>query len=122
MKRRYCQALDLADDPVLIEEYQRYHREIWPEITAHLRRYGIADMEIYRLGNRLMMVMETTEDFDSGLFERRSLEDPKVCEWEALMWKYQRPTPWTPAGEKWVEMEKIFSLAGQAPSHTEGVE
>ena len=113
MTRRYCQALDLADDPALIEEYQRYHREIWPEITAHQRRYGIADMEIYRLGNRLMMVMETTEDFDSGLFERRSLEDPKVCEWEALMWKYQRPTPWTPAGEKWVEMEKIFSLAEQ---------
>lgn len=113
MTRRYCQALDLADDPALIEEYQRYHREIWPEITAHLRCYGIADMEIYRLGNRLMMVMETTEDFDSGLFERRSLEDPKVCEWEALMWKYQRPTPWTPAGAKWVEMEKIFSLAGQ---------
>lgn len=122
MTRRYCQALDLADDPALIEEYQRYHREIWPEITAHLRRYGIADMEIYRLGNRLMMVMETTEDFDSRLFEHRSLEDPKVCEWEALMWKYQRPTPWTPAGAKWVEMKKIFSLAGQAPSHTEGVE
>lgn len=34
MKRRYCQALDLADDPALIEEYQRYHREIWPEITG----------------------------------------------------------------------------------------
>ncbi|MBZ6397178.1 MULTISPECIES: L-rhamnose mutarotase [Pantoea] len=113
MTRRYCQALDLSDDPRLIAEYQRYHQQIWPEITAHLRRYGIAEMEIYRLGNRLMMVIETTNDFDRALFERRSLEDPKVCEWEALMWKYQRPTPWTAAGEKWVEMTRIFSLTEQ---------
>ena len=113
MSRRFVQALDLAEDPLLIEVYQRYHQQIWPEISAHLRRYGVTEMQIYRLGNRLMMVMETTEDFDSDLFERRSLEDPKVCEWEALMWKYQRPTPWTPAGEKWVEMERIFSLKDQ---------
>lgn len=113
MTRRYCQALDLSDDSRLIEEYQRYHQQIWPEITAHLRHYGITEMEIYRLGNRLMMVIETTDDFDRALFERRSLEDPKVCEWEALMWKYQRPTPWTPAGKKWVEMTRIFSLTEQ---------
>jgi L-rhamnose mutarotase len=113
MSRRFCQALDLVDDPALIEEYQQHHRQIWPEIATHLRQYGIQQIEIYQLGNRLMMVMETTDDFDGGLFERRSLENPKVGEWEALMWKYQRPTPWTPAGEKWVEMTRIFSLAEQ---------
>lgn len=113
MTRRYCRALDLVDDPQLIADYERYHREIWPEITGHLRRYGIAEMEIYRLGTRLMMVMETTENFDSEEFARRSLADPKVCEWEALMWRYQRPTPWTPPDEKWVAMTRIFSLTEQ---------
>ena len=113
MTRRYCRALDLVDDPQLIADYERYHREIWPEITGHLRLYRIAEMEIYRLGTRLMMVMETTEDFDNEEFARRSLADPKVYEWEALMWRYQRPTPWTPAGEKWVAMTRIFSLTEQ---------
>lgn len=112
--RRYCQALDLVDDPQLIAEYQHQHQHIWPEIAAHLRQYGIYDMEIYRLGNRLFMIMETTEDFDSELFERQSLANPKVCEWEALMWKYQRVTPWTPAGNKWVAMDRLFSLAEQS--------
>lgn len=113
MSRRYCQALDLIDDPQLIAEYQQHHQRIWPEIAAHLREFGVLNMEIYQLGNRLFMVMETTEDFDGNLLARRSLENPKVCEWEALMWKYQRPTPWTPAGEKWVELTRIFSLAEQ---------
>lgn len=113
MSRRFCQALDLVDDPALINEYQQYHRQIWPEVASHLRQYGIENMEIFRLGNRLMMVMETTDDFDGALFEQRSLENPKVGEWEALMWQYQRPTPWTPDGEKWVEMKRIFSLAEQ---------
>lgn len=114
--RRYCQALDLADDAQLIEEYRQHHHRIWPEITRHLRRYGIVNMEIYLLGNRLVMMMETVADFDNERFARESGRDAKVCEWEALMWKYQRPTPWTPPGEKWVVMEKIFSLREQDTS------
>ncbi|WP_428943881.1 L-rhamnose mutarotase [Pantoea sp. FN060301] len=111
--RRYCQALDLADDAQLIAEYRQHHRRIWPEITQHLRQYGIVDMEIYLLGNRLVMMMETAAGFDSERFALASERDPKVCEWEALMWKYQRPTPWTPPGEKWRAMEKIFCLREQ---------
>jgi len=114
--RRYCQALDLVDDPQLIAEYQQYHRHIWPEIAQHLRQHGIQNMEIYRLGTRLFMIMETCASFDSAIFSRRSLENPKVCEWEALMWKYQRATPWTPNGEKWVAMERLFSLQEQTRS------
>lgn len=114
MSRRYCQALDLVDDPQLIAEYQLHHQRIWPEVAGHLRHNGILEMEIYRLGNRLFMLMETTDDFDGDLFARRSLENPKICEWEALMWKYQRPTPWTPSGEKWMLMERIFTLTDQS--------
>lgn len=113
MTKRYCQALDLADDPQLIAEYRQLHLHIWPEITRHLQRYGITAMEIYLLGTRLVMIMETGPDFDAAVFARQSEQDDRVCEWEALMWKYQRPTPWTPPGEKWVVMERIFSLQEQ---------
>lgn len=113
VNRHYCQALDLADDPQLIAEYRQHHQQIWPEIAQHLRRYGIVAMEIYLLGTRLVMMMETTPDFDAERFAQCSEQDDKVREWEALMWTYQRPTPWTPAGEKWVAMERIFSLQEQ---------
>ena len=113
MSRRFCQALDLVDDPQLIAEYQQHHHRIWPEVAGHLRQHGIEEMEIYRLGNRLFMVMDTTDDFDGEQFALCSQENPKICEWEKLMWTYQRPTPWTPAGEKWVELKRIFALADQ---------
>ena len=72
MTRRHCLALDLKDDPDLIAEYERHHREVWPEITRSIRESGIEDMEIYRIGNRLFMVMEVSEDFS---FEAKAEAD-----------------------------------------------
>lgn len=106
--KRYCLALDLKDDLSLIAEYERYHQAVWPEILDSIRQSGIANMEIYRVGNRLFMIMEVNDDFS---FEKKSLADasnPKVQEWETLMWKYQQALPFAREGEKWVMMEKIF--------------
>ena len=61
--KRICLALDLKDDRALIEEYEAYHREVWPEIEQSIRDSGILSMEIYRTGNRLMMIIETNDDF-----------------------------------------------------------
>jgi len=108
--KRYCLALDLKDDPALIAEYKRYHEAGWPEILQSIRDAGIVSMEIYLLGNRLFMVMEVKESFS---FEAKSAADaanPKVQEWETLMWKYQQALPMAKPGEKWILMEKIFSL------------
>lgn len=110
---RYCQALDLVDSPALIEEYLHFHQRIWPEIATHLRGHGILEMEIYRLGTRLFMVMEVSDEFDAERFALASQNDPDVQRWEELMWQYQVATPWTPPGEKWVAMERIFSLTQQ---------
>ncbi|HBW4584748.1 TPA: L-rhamnose mutarotase [Klebsiella aerogenes] len=112
-RRRLCQALDLVDSAEKIAEYQRLHERIWPEVSGHLRAHGVLDMEIYRLGTRLFMVMEVAGDFDGERFAQHSLNHPVIQRWEALMWQYQVPTPWTPAGEKWVSMERIFSLQDQ---------
>lgn len=108
--KRYCLALDLKDDSQLIAEYERWHEQVWPEIKKSILDSGIVNMEIYRLGNRLFMIMETDTTFS---FERKSkldAENPKVQEWEQLMWKYQEPLRWAKPGEKWMLMEKIFSL------------
>ncbi len=108
--QRHCLTLDLKDDPNLIAEYEAYHREVWPEILESIRSAGILTMEIYRFGNRLFMIMETAGGFS---FERKAAMDaanPRVQEWEELMWKYQQAAPGAKPGEKWVVMEKIFEL------------
>jgi L-rhamnose mutarotase len=110
MTRRHCLALDLKDDPDLIAEYERHHREVWPEITRSIRTSGIEDMEIYRIGNRLFMVMEVSEDFSFEAKAEADRTDPRVQEWEALMWRFQHPLPGAAPGEKWIRMERIFKL------------
>ncbi|MBC7401163.1 MAG: L-rhamnose mutarotase [Mucilaginibacter sp.] len=107
---RYCLALDLADDPQLIAEYEKYHEKIWPEIHDSITGGGITDMEIYRFGNRLFMIMETGADFSFDKKGAMDAANPKVQEWEQLMWKYQQAIPGAKPGEKWVLMNKIFSL------------
>jgi L-rhamnose mutarotase len=112
---RQCLALDLNDDDALIAEYQRLHQRIWPQIARHLRDSGVLDMQIWRLGTRLFMVMDTAPDFSPQAMDQAALANPKVQEWEDLMWRFQAPTPWTEPGNKWQPMEQIFSLADQPP-------
>lgn len=108
---RHCLALDLKDDPALIAEYEAYHRNVWPEVRTHLHAHGVTGMEIYRLGTRMVMLMETDDArYDAEAMTVATREDPKIRAWEELMWKFQSPTPWTPAGEKWVVMDRIFEL------------
>ena len=108
--KRYCLALDLKDDPAMVAEYERYHKKARPEIRASILEAGITLMEIFRLGTRLFMIMETSDSFS---FEQKAAMDAaneQVQEWEALMWKYQQPPPGAKPGEKWVLMNKIFDL------------
>ena len=110
MNRRYCLTLDLKDDPRLIAEYKRHHQRIWPEITASLKDSGVEDAEIYLLGTRLFMILEVSDKFSFAAKAQADLANPKVCEWEQLMWKYQSALPQAKPGEKWLVMEKIFQL------------
>jgi L-rhamnose mutarotase len=107
---RHCLTLDLKDDQELIAEYERYHRAVWPEVRQSILDAGITAMQIYRFDTRLFMIMETGDSFS---FEKKAAADaanPKVQEWETLMWNYQQPLKNALNGEKWVLMDKIFEL------------
>ncbi len=108
--RRYCLTLDLKDDPALIAEYRKHHEKIWPEITQSTKDSGIEDMEIYLLGTRMFMIMEVNDNFSFAAKESADRANPKVKEWEQLMWKFQKALPQAQAGEKWLRMERIFKL------------
>lgn len=109
-KRRYCLALDLKNDPRLIAGYEAYHRAVWPEIISSIKDAGIDKLDIYRAGNRLFMIMEVSAGFSFDAKAKADSEDPKVQEWENLMWNYQQALPFARPGEKWVLMDKIFEL------------
>lgn len=108
--KRYCLTVDLKNDATLIAEYEAYHKAVWPEILQSIKDSGITNMEIYRLSNRMFMIMEVDDNFS---FEKKAAMDTAnttVQEWEALMWKYQQALPMAKPGEKWMQMEKIFQL------------
>lgn len=108
--RRYCLALDLKDDPALIAQYKDYHQKVWPEIVEQIESSGIMALDIYLTGNRLFMIMEVNEDFSFEKKAAMDLNNPKVQEWENLMWEFQKALPHAKRGEKWILMEKIFEL------------
>ena len=110
--KRFCLALDLVDDPMRIAEYKKYHKKIWTEITKSLLESGIENAEIYCVGNRLFMILEVNDSFS---FKKKSEMDninPRVQEWESLMWNYQQALPMAKEGEKWLLMDKIYQSKG----------
>ncbi len=108
--KRYCFALDLKYDPKLIEEYKKYHQEVWYDILDSIKETGIEQLEIYLVENRLFMIMEVNETFTFDKKAKMDANNPKVQEWETLMWNYQQALPTAKEGEKSMLMEKIFEL------------
>jgi L-rhamnose mutarotase len=111
LNMRFCLALDLKPDPALIAEYEAYHRAVWPEILESIRSAGISALEIYRVENRLFMILEAGDGFS---FEQKAGMDaanPKVQEWETLMWRYHRHYRRPGRGEVGVDGADI-SIAG----------
>jgi L-rhamnose mutarotase len=107
MRRLYF-ALDLKDDPALIAEYEQWHSsgKVWPEVVQSLDAAGVLDLEIFRCGNRLTMVVELPDSEDGA----SDAALPRIAAWEELMWKFQQRLPFASEGEKWVAMQRIFSL------------
>ncbi len=108
--QRFCLALDLRPNPMLIAEYIRLHQQVWPEIRSSIYDAGVIDMQIYRSGNQLFMIMDAHDDFT---LERKAAMDaanPKVIEWETLMGKFQQVDESGDPTKRWQVLEKVFQL------------
>ena len=108
--KRYCLALDLHDNPTLIAEYEDWHTRVSSEIKKSITDAVIVSFDIYRVGNRMFAIMETTDNFDPEQKAGMDAANPAVQAWENLMWKYQKPLPFAKPGEKWMLMKQIFQL------------
>lgn len=110
--KRFCQTLDLKDDPDLIADYCRLHEQghVWQEILEGIRSVGILEMEIYLLGTRLFMIVETPTDFDWQAAMARLATLPRQAEWESLTARFQQASADAASAEKWQLMQRIFHL------------
>ncbi|MCF0197364.1 MAG: L-rhamnose mutarotase [Bacteroidaceae bacterium] len=108
--KRYCQTLTISDDPALIARYCEAHAHVWKEVQAGIREVGILDMQIYRRGNVLFMICDTTDDFDWEADNARLATLPRQAEWEAYVAQFQGCDPEAASTDKWQLMERIFKL------------
>jgi len=102
----------LEDDPQLIAEYKQAHAAgaVWPEITQGMIEVGILDMEIYIVGTRLFMIMDTVPDFDHESAMAELATKPRQSEWEVAMARFQKTSADASADEKWKLLERIYKL------------
>ena len=110
--KRYCKTLSLEDDSQLIEDYKKVHApgNVWPEITQGMVDVGILDMEIYIVGTRLFMVMDTVPGFDHDRAMAELANKPRQSEWETYVSRFQKTSAEASADEKWQAMERIYKL------------
>ena len=110
--KRYVQTMELRDEPALIARYRRAHsrEESWKEVRDGIRQVGILEMEVYLMGTRLVMIVETPLDFDwdKAMAELATL--PRQAEWEAFVAQFQKCDATATSDEKWQMMERIFYL------------
>lgn len=112
--QRFVLTLKMRPDPALLAEYLQIHQAVWPEVLESIRAAGVTGMQIFRDGYRMVMIMETTDDFT---MERKAAMDrgnPVVMRWEAAMAKYQQSEEGADASAKWLPMEMIFDLQANA--------
>ena len=68
--------------PGVVERYERYHKEVWPDVLAAIRRSGITEYVIFRDGLDLFHYI-ACEDYDRAIGELA--DDPVNIKWQAEM-------------------------------------
>lgn len=108
--KRFCYTLDLKDNSKLKQEYIKHHSNVWPEIINSLKESGIIKAEIYNIGDRLFLLIDTNDEFTEENKRKLDLKNSIVQKWEALMSNYQKKIEFSKSENKWVRMNKIFEL------------
>lgn len=104
---RVVQVIEL--DPHGIEEYERLHAAVWPEVLAQIARSGIRNYSIHRYGTLLFANYEYVgDDFEADMAAMAA--DPATQRWWSVCEPLQRPVPERSAGEWWHSIPEIFHV------------
>ena len=90
-----------------IEEYEREHQRVWPELLAKLKDVGISEYSIFRRGQDLVLSLRV-DDFDRACDELD--RDPVNLRWQEFMSRLFEPVPDKQDGERFAMMKEVFYL------------
>lgn len=100
-------AFKLRIKPNAIDEYEREHARVWPELIARLKDVGISDYSIFRRGQDLFLCMRV-DDFDRAW---DALDhDPVNRRWQESMARLFEDVPDTRPGERFAMLKEVFHL------------
>jgi len=102
---RYAFQLRIRHD--CIDEYEREHQRVWPELLAKLKGVGISEYSIFRRGQELVLCLRV-ENFDKAWDELDS--DPVNQRWQEFMNRLFEPVPGKDPGERFAMMKEVFYL------------
>ncbi|MFV0427786.1 MAG: L-rhamnose mutarotase [Beutenbergiaceae bacterium] len=96
-------------DHASIEEYERLHAQVWPEVLARLSASNVQNYSIYRHGDVLFSYFEYTgEDYEADMAAIAA--DPNTQRWWDVCMPLQRPYPDRADGQWWSTMPEVFHL------------
>ena len=102
---RYAFKLRIKSDA--IEEYEREHQRVWPELLAKLKEVGVSDYSIFRRGQDLTLVLRV-DDFEKAWDELD--RDPVNQRWQVFMGRLFEPVPDKQDGERFAMLKEVFFL------------
>ena len=110
--KRYCQILEITDNPTLISRYRECHSKEhhWKEIRDGIRSVGILEMELYIYENKFFMIVDTEKDFEWDKAMAKLATLPRQTEWESFVAELQGCDPSATSDQKWQLMERMFYL------------
>jgi L-rhamnose mutarotase len=102
---RYAFQLRIKED--CIDEYEREHKRVWPELLSKLKDVGISEYSIFRRGQELVLCLRV-ENFDQAWDELD--RDPVNKRWQEFMGRLFEPVPGKTPGERFAMMKEVFYL------------
>lgn len=92
-----------------IEEYERLHTAVWPDVLEQLKRSRVANYSIYRHNRLLFSYLEYLgDDFAADMAAMAA--DPATQQWWAICMPLQRPVDGADDGQWWHELPELFHL------------
>lgn len=99
----------IALRPGAAPEYDRLHRNVWPEVLERLRVSNIGNYTIFRRGELLFSSLEYRGD-DYAADLRAVAADEVTRRWWRLTEPLQQRLPGAPESEWWSPLIEVFHL------------
>jgi L-rhamnose mutarotase len=92
-----------------IEEYKKYHENVWPEMREALSRQGWHNYSLFMHEDGLLFgYFETPEDFETAL--TGMAQEPINEQWQNFMAPYFESTDGRHGDKMMVELTEVFHL------------